>query len=933
MSKASEYRHTLPKEGKRDLWYPDLRVNQAAGDATCICCGEEYIAVNWSSSGGGTVAILDYPTSGKRKEELPTFRAHSGALCDMAFSPFDRETLATSGEEALIKLWKIPSGGLPSLKGCPSLQSPTLSLSGHRKKVDSIAFSPVCSSLLASSSSDKSVRVWDLEAGTSLFNTPDGLFGDAVWSVSWNWTGSLLAATCKDRKIRLIDPRADGDCVLCSGDGHPGLKAAKGVWMGKHELFISCGFSKTNTRQVAVWDPRELSKPLVLRDMGSASGATQPLYDPDADLLFLASKGESAIRLIQGIPEAPYLQDLSVAASQQITKGACLVPKRCLDVCSSEVNRVLRVTANAVIPTAFFVPRSKRGFHEDLFPDTLALEPAQTVEEWKSGETKTPNLSSLKPTETEPEPEPVVETRTETAPVSASSAGEEAPKKKADACYVPKETSAPKEAEPEPVQRTFKRPANIVKYTKFRHIAGKPFMKNTHLEEVRINPNAGRLVRVNKDHIALSWAGPGGRVIVLPLSRPGGRVASDTPFLEHGSLVTDMEWNPFVGDLLATAGEDARVRLWKVPEGGCLTETTRDATMDLLGHTRKITCVGFHPAAANLAYSGAFDGTVRLWDVEKGAEAHVVNMPGDATLYNLSWDYSGKLFAAACQDKKLHIVDPRSDTFVSEVLAHEGGKGFRAEWAGRQDAVITAGFSRSSERVLAFWDTRNMVKPVATKTVDSQSGVLAPHFDADTNVLILGGRGDSGLKFYECAPGEEVLRPLTEFQMGTPFADFDLLPKTSLDVKGCEMAQVVRVTGSPPSIVERISLVVPRTRTEYFQDDIFPPTRGTEAPLSAAEWLDNAEYTVPEINLCPEGMTPLSQAPPEQKAAPKYHMPTEEEREAQQELTRDVMFDRIFARMQSKQETESIEERDRATRAAEAAAGNCAAEEEWEDDE
>jgi len=80
-------------------------------------------------------------------------------------------------------------------------------------------------------------------------------------------------------------------------------------------------------------------------------------------------------------------------------------------------------------------------------------------------------------------------------------------------------------------------------------------------------------------------------------------------------------------------------------------------------------------------------------------------------------------------------------------------------------------------------------------------------------------------------------------------------------------------------------------------------------------------------------MTPLSQAPPEQKAGPKYHMPTEEEREAEQELTRDVMFDRIFARMQSKQETESIEERDRATRAAEAAAGNCATEEEWEDDD
>lgn len=30
---------------------------------------------------------------------------------------------------------------------------------------------------------------------------------DIPLSASWNWDGSKLAATCKDKKIRLLDPR------------------------------------------------------------------------------------------------------------------------------------------------------------------------------------------------------------------------------------------------------------------------------------------------------------------------------------------------------------------------------------------------------------------------------------------------------------------------------------------------------------------------------------------------------------------------------------------------------------------------------------------------------------------------------------------------------------------------------------------------------
>lgn len=41
----------------------------------------------------------------------------------------------------------------------------------------------------------------------------------------------------------------------------------------------------------------------------------------------------------------------------QQSKGACLVPKRALRVMEGEANRVLQLTANAVVPVSYIVPR------------------------------------------------------------------------------------------------------------------------------------------------------------------------------------------------------------------------------------------------------------------------------------------------------------------------------------------------------------------------------------------------------------------------------------------------------------------------------------------------------------------------------------------------------------------------------------------------
>jgi hypothetical protein len=75
-----------------------------------------------------------------------------------------------------------------------------------------------------------------------------------------------------------------------------------------------------------------------------------------------------------------------------------MLPKRALNVMDCEINRMLKLTANAVAPVSFSVPRkSKVNFAVDLFPHTAGPVPALSGADWLSGATSDPVLISLDP--------------------------------------------------------------------------------------------------------------------------------------------------------------------------------------------------------------------------------------------------------------------------------------------------------------------------------------------------------------------------------------------------------------------------------------------------------------------------------------------------------------------------------------------------------
>lgn len=53
---------------------------------------------------------------------------------------------------------------------------------------------------------DNQIIIWNVGTGEAVINLED-MHPDVIFSVSWSRNGSLLCTACKDKKVRVIDPR------------------------------------------------------------------------------------------------------------------------------------------------------------------------------------------------------------------------------------------------------------------------------------------------------------------------------------------------------------------------------------------------------------------------------------------------------------------------------------------------------------------------------------------------------------------------------------------------------------------------------------------------------------------------------------------------------------------------------------------------------
>lgn len=385
--RASKYRHVFGQPAKVEECYQNVAATRSAWDSNYIKANPKYLAVCWEAGGGGALAVIPNEASGKLAQgNVPLFAGHKGAVLDIDFNPFNDNLIASVSEDATIMIWGIPEGG-PTKTTTEPLQT----LNGHKRKVGTANFNPVANNVLATSSTDFTVKLWDIEQGKNL-RTVEG-HADIIQSLDWNYNGSQIATTCKDKKLRVFDPRTDeiAQETIC----HQGVKGSRVCWM--KDKVLTVGFSKTSEREFNIYDPRKVADPISHLAIDSSAGVIMPFFDHDTNVLFLAGKGDGNIRFYEIVNEEPYFYYLSEFKSATPQRGLAFYPKRAMSVSECEIARALKLTPNKIEPISFRVPRKSELFHDDLFPDTFSGEPSLDAATWLSGTDAEPKTTSLAP--------------------------------------------------------------------------------------------------------------------------------------------------------------------------------------------------------------------------------------------------------------------------------------------------------------------------------------------------------------------------------------------------------------------------------------------------------------------------------------------------------------------------------------------------------
>ena len=161
-----------------------------------------------------TVYLWDAAT-GKSKGTLE--RIGKGSVQSFVYAP-DGNTIATAGgwSDTVVQLWDAQTGAHKT------------TLSGHTQAVNSIAYSPD-GTIIASGSTDGSVRLWDAAAGkqkailnhTNWFNFLFPWLNAPVHSVAYSPDGSTVAAGSMDKKVRLWDTQTPKLKATLTGHAGP----------------------------------------------------------------------------------------------------------------------------------------------------------------------------------------------------------------------------------------------------------------------------------------------------------------------------------------------------------------------------------------------------------------------------------------------------------------------------------------------------------------------------------------------------------------------------------------------------------------------------------------------------------------------------------------------------------------------------------------
>ncbi|XP_030041906.1 coronin-6 isoform X1 [Microcaecilia unicolor] len=426
--RQSKFRHIFGQPLKADQMYEDIRVSKVTWDSSFCAVNPKFLAIIVESGGGGAFMVLHLAKTGRVDKNHPMVRGHTAPVLDIDWCPHNDNVIASASEDTTVMVWQIPDH-----TPVRSITEPIVTLEGHSKRVGIISWHPTAHNVLLSAGADNAIIIWNVGTGEALI-VLEAIHTDVIYNVCWNYNGSLITTTCKDKKVRVIDPRkklvvaekvrphegprpvraifmSDGK-VFTTGFNktserqlalwdpekfapHEGMRPMRAIFTREGNIFTT-GFTRMSQRELGLWDPKSFDEPIVLQEMDTSNGVLLPFYDPDSNIVYLCGKGDSSIRYFEITDEPPYVHYLNTYSSKEPQRGMGFMPKRGLDVSKCEIARFYKLHERKCEPIVMTVPRKSDLFQDDLYPDTAGPEPALEAEEWASGKDAGPLLISLR---------------------------------------------------------------------------------------------------------------------------------------------------------------------------------------------------------------------------------------------------------------------------------------------------------------------------------------------------------------------------------------------------------------------------------------------------------------------------------------------------------------------------------------------------------
>ncbi|EAX89278.1 coronin, putative [Trichomonas vaginalis G3] len=376
---ASPYRHVYAELAKVEKSYQEVNISTTSVDTNLLAANYRYVAYPVETSGGGLFAVLPANGYGKVGTTNSVFRGHTGGVLDVDFNPFNDNIIASAAEDATLRVWQIKFNGTDVEEQNESLAV----MKGHSRRVQRLTWNPAVNNCIATFGAEKSVKVWDVSKASCVYTFKAGKYD--LLDLNWNQNGNLLVYPMKDKKLHVLDIRANAETFAVNS--HPGLRGGRAVFYDKLNMVATTGFSSSSGRQIAVRDIRNPENPLAQIDIDSNNGILAPFIDEDTGILACFSRGDTLIRFYELQSAENPLVTCNAFACKEAVRAFARAPKYCVDTNVCEIDRFYIINqAKQLQTTQVIVPRKNAEiFQEDIYPETNAPVPGIEFDAWKAG--------------------------------------------------------------------------------------------------------------------------------------------------------------------------------------------------------------------------------------------------------------------------------------------------------------------------------------------------------------------------------------------------------------------------------------------------------------------------------------------------------------------------------------------------------------------